>query len=106
MNHDTTACKRDLLRLNSLNQSHRNSSHKQSIYTDEDDRSLKYYKLGKSAQNILKEPHFSLKRELSPIKFRETSYEKKVLNQKLIDKFAAGTTQEMLKADQSNQSAN
>ena len=87
LSQDITPCKRDLLLLNTLNKSNRNSLHKTSIYTDEDDHSLKYYKLGKSAQNIFKDPQNSLKRELSPIKFREKSYEKQVLNQKLMDKF-------------------
>lgn len=42
--------RRDMLSLNTLNQSNRNSLHKASIYAQADDEhSLKYYQLGKSA---------------------------------------------------------
>ena len=44
------SARRDLPSLNALNQSHRNSLHKASIYAQADDEhSLKYYQLGKSA---------------------------------------------------------
>ena len=61
-----------------------------SIYArfGDEDHSLKYYKLGKSEQNIFREHNFSLQRELSPIKYREHSFEKKILNQKLIEKLS------------------
>ncbi len=46
--------------LNNLNMSNRNSSLKSGMYANEDeDRSLKYYKLGKSAQNIFKDNQVS-----------------------------------------------
>ena len=81
LQQDATPCKRDFLVLNNLNHSNRNSSLKAGMYADEDeDRSLKYYKLGKSAQNIFKDSQMHLQRELSPIKFRESSFDKKVLN--------------------------
>lgn len=61
---------------------------KTNIYGDDEDRSLKYYKLGKSAQNIFKDSsQLHLQRDLSPVKYRDVSFEKKILNQKLIDKF-------------------
>lgn len=76
--------------LNTHNQSNRNISKKTNIYAEdgeEEERNLRYYKLGKSAQNIFKDHQFNFKRELSPVKFRESSYEKQILNKKLIDKF-------------------
>ena len=43
--------------LNNLNMSHRNQIQKSDIYADdvEENRGLKYYKLGKSVQNIFKD---------------------------------------------------
>ena len=94
LNHEETPCKKDFMMLNTINQSNRNMKKKANIYMDsnirllhyvyiymdDDDRNLRYYKLGKSAQNIFKDHQFNLQRELSPIKFRESSFEKKVLN--------------------------
>ena len=78
---DASFNKHDFLTLNSINKSNRNLIIKSDIYADEEeDRSLKYYKLGKSAQNIFKDNYSSLKRELSPVKYRDSSFEKKKLN--------------------------
>ncbi len=55
--NEITPCKRDFIVLNTLNQSNRNLLKKNSIYADneEENCNLKYYKLGKSAQNIFKD---------------------------------------------------
>ena len=85
---DETPCKRDLLMLmNTMHLSNRNSRHQSNIYAHEDEHNLKYYKLGKSAQNILNDHQNSLKRELSPHKFRDSSFEKMMLNQRLMNRF-------------------
>ena len=51
LNQEETPCKRDIMVLNNFNkQGGRNALKQSSIYADDDeDRSLKYYKLGKSA---------------------------------------------------------
>ena len=56
LNQEETPCKREFMVLNSINKSGRNVQKQSKIYADDDDdRSLKYYKLGKSAQNIFKD---------------------------------------------------
>lgn len=86
--------KREFMFLTSINGSKRNSL-KNALYADEDDdddRGSRYYKLGKSAQNIFKDHQGHLKRELSPVHQRDLSLEKQILNQKLIDKFSESKT--------------
>ena len=57
LNQEATPSKRDFMLLNNINMSHRNQVHKSDIYADdvEENRGLKYYKLGKSVQNIFKD---------------------------------------------------